>query len=67
MFLRRRPADQRLLELTLTGKEGATIGRVPMAGIPHHAAERYCSELVRRGHAVAPAISWKPPQPKGRC
>jgi DNA mismatch repair protein MutS len=28
----------RLLELTLTGKEaGKQIGRVPMAGIPHHA------------------------------
>ena len=44
----------RLLELTLTGKEGGTgIGRVPMAGIPHHAAERYCAELVRRGLSVA--------------
>ncbi len=44
----------RLLELTLTGKEaGKAIGRVPMAGIPHHAAERYCGELVRRGLSVA--------------
>ncbi|MBM5799668.1 MAG: DNA mismatch repair protein MutS [Cyanobacteria bacterium K_DeepCast_35m_m2_023] len=44
----------RLLELTLTGKEGGkAIGRVPMAGIPHHAAERYCGDLVRRGHSVA--------------
>ena len=44
----------RLLELTLTGKEGGkTIGRVPMAGIPHHAAERYCGELVRLGLSVA--------------
>jgi DNA mismatch repair protein MutS len=44
----------RLLELTLTGKEaGKAIGRVPMAGIPHHAAERYCAELVRRGLSVA--------------
>ncbi|MFZ9270787.1 MAG: DNA mismatch repair protein MutS [Prochlorococcaceae cyanobacterium] len=44
----------RLLELTLTGKEGGkAIGRVPMAGIPHHAAERYCGELVRRGYSVA--------------
>ncbi|MEB3243374.1 MAG: DNA mismatch repair protein MutS [Cyanobacteriota bacterium] len=44
----------RLLELTLTGKEaGKAIGRVPMAGIPHHAAERYCSELVQRGLCVA--------------
>jgi len=44
----------RLLELTLTGKEGGkAIGRVPMAGIPHHAAERYCAELVGRGLSVA--------------
>ncbi|MEB3168654.1 MAG: DNA mismatch repair protein MutS [Synechococcaceae cyanobacterium] len=44
----------RLLELTLTGKDaGRDIGRVPMAGIPHHAAERYCAELVRRGLSVA--------------
>lgn len=44
----------RLLELTLTGKEaGKAIGRVPMAGIPYHAAERYCAELVRQGLSVA--------------
>ncbi|WP_244279055.1 DNA mismatch repair protein MutS [Synechococcus sp. UW179B] len=44
----------RVLELTLTGKEGGkAIGRVPMAGIPHHAAERYCAELIRRGYSVA--------------
>ena len=44
----------RLLELTLTGKEaGKSLGRVPMAGLPHHAAERYCAELVRRGYSVA--------------
>ena len=44
----------RLLELTLTGKEaGKGIGRVPMAGIPHHAAERYCTELVRHGLSIA--------------
>jgi DNA mismatch repair protein MutS len=44
----------RLLELTLTGKDaGKSLGRVPMAGLPHHAAERYCAELVRRGYSVA--------------
>ncbi len=44
----------RILELTLTGKEGGkAIGRVPMAGIPHHAAEKYCSELLRKGLSVA--------------
>ena len=44
----------RLLELTLTSKEaGKQIGRVPMAGIPHHAAERYCADLIQRGLSVA--------------
>ncbi|MFZ9148553.1 MAG: DNA mismatch repair protein MutS [Vulcanococcus sp.] len=47
-------ALSRLLELTLTGKEGGkSIGRVPMAGIPHHAAERYCADLVSKGFSVA--------------
>ena len=42
----------RVLELTLTGKEGGkAIGRVPMAGIPHHAAERYCAELIKQGYS----------------
>ncbi len=43
-----------LLELTLTGKEaGKALGRVPMAGVPHHAVERYCSELINKGLSVA--------------
>ncbi len=43
-----------LLELTLTAKDaGKNIGRVPMAGIPHHASDRYCRELINRGLSVA--------------
>ena len=43
-----------LLELTLTGKEGGrAIGRVPMAGIPHHALERHATQLLRHGRSVA--------------
>ena len=43
-----------MLELTLTGKEGGrAIGRVPMAGIPHHALERYATRLLRHGRSVA--------------
>tara|TARA_Y100001968_G_scaffold324302_1_gene363383 strand:- start:5844 stop:8609 length:2766 start_codon:yes stop_codon:yes gene_type:complete len=43
-----------LLELTLTGKEGGKlIGRVPMAGVPHHAAERYCAELINKGLSIS--------------
>ncbi|MEM0981305.1 MAG: DNA mismatch repair protein MutS, partial [Cyanobacteria bacterium P01_H01_bin.58] len=44
----------RELELVLTSKEaGKAVGRVPMAGIPHHALDRYCAQLVEKGYAVA--------------
>ncbi len=44
----------RELELMLTSKEGGKeIGRVFMAGIPHHALDRYCALLVEKGYAVA--------------
>ncbi|MGG6296510.1 DNA mismatch repair protein MutS [Leptolyngbya sp. AN02str] len=44
----------RELELVLTSKDaGKEVGRVPLAGIPHHALERYCALLVERGFAVA--------------
>ncbi|MEM9767057.1 MAG: DNA mismatch repair protein MutS [Cyanobacteria bacterium P01_D01_bin.71] len=44
----------RELELVLTSKEcGKVVGRVPMAGIPHHALDRYCTQLVEKGFAIA--------------
>jgi DNA mismatch repair protein MutS len=44
----------RELELVLTSKEGGKeIGRVAMAGVPHHALERYCRQLVEKGYAIA--------------
>jgi DNA mismatch repair protein MutS len=47
-------AVARELELVLTSKEGGKeVGRVPLAGIPHHALDRYCALLVERGYAVA--------------
>jgi len=47
-------AVARELELVLTSKDaGKEIGRVPLAGIPHHALDRYCALLVERGYAVA--------------
>ena len=41
------------LEITLTGREDGDNGRVPMAGVPHHAVERYLVRLVGKGHRVA--------------
>ncbi|MBE9114065.1 DNA mismatch repair protein MutS, partial [Nodosilinea sp. LEGE 07298] len=47
-------AIARELELVLTSKDaGKAIGRVPLAGIPHHALDRYCTLLVERGYAIA--------------
>ncbi len=43
-----------LLEITLTSKEGGKkVGKVPMAGIPHHASDRYCTELIKKGLSIA--------------
>lgn len=41
------------LELTLTGKNAGPEGRVPMCGIPHHAAEIYIYRLIQKGYKVA--------------
>lgn len=43
----------RELEITLTSREAGKGKRVPMAGIPHHAAEGYIARLLDRGHRVA--------------
>ena len=46
-------ALSRELELVLTSKEGGKeIGRVPMTGVPHHALDRYSTQLVEKGYAV---------------
>lgn len=41
------------LELTLTGKSAGLDDRVPMCGIPHHAAEVYIDKLIKKGYKVA--------------
>ncbi|MCL6458695.1 MAG: DNA mismatch repair protein MutS, partial [Gorillibacterium sp.] len=43
----------RELELTLTGREAGIGERVPMCGVPHHAAETYISRLIEKGYKVA--------------
>src|SRR4051794_35956548 len=43
----------RLLDIMLTGRDMGKGKRVPMAGIPHHAAEGYIARLVAAGHKVA--------------
>jgi DNA mismatch repair protein MutS len=43
----------RELDIVLTSRNVAKGTRVPMAGIPHHAAENYLSRLIERGYHVA--------------
>ena len=43
----------RELDIVLTSRNVAKGVRIPMAGIPHHAAENYLSRLIERGYHVA--------------
>lgn len=43
----------RVLDIILTGREMGKNMRVPMAGIPYHAAEGYIARLIAAGHKVA--------------
>lgn len=47
-----RTASQ-VLEITLTGRDAGGTERVPMCGVPYHAAEQYISRLIERGYSVA--------------
>lgn len=41
------------LELTLTGKNAGFEERIPMCGVPHHAANIYIQKLIDKGYKVA--------------
>jgi len=43
----------RVLDIVLTSRNVGKGTRVPMAGIPHHAAENYLSRLIEQGYHVA--------------
>ena len=41
------------LDVVLTSRNVAKGQRVPMAGVPHHAAEGYIAKLISKGYKVA--------------
>jgi DNA mismatch repair protein MutS len=53
-----------VLGLTLTSREMGRGNRVPMAGVPYHAAEGYIARLLSAGHKVA--IAEQMDKPNGR-
>ncbi len=52
MFFEDAVLASRELELTLTGKNAGLEERIPMCGIPYHAAEIYISKLTEKGYRV---------------
>jgi DNA mismatch repair protein MutS len=43
----------RELDIVLTSRSVSKGTRIPMAGVPHHAAESYLAKLIERGYHVA--------------
>jgi DNA mismatch repair protein MutS len=52
MFFEDAHEGARLLQITLTSRQKGE-GAIPMAGIPHHAADGYIARLIRAGLKVA--------------
>jgi DNA mismatch repair protein MutS len=52
MFFEDATLVSRELELTLTGKSAGLDEKIPMCGIPHHAANIYIEKLVEKGYKI---------------
>ncbi|HEY8498459.1 MAG TPA: hypothetical protein VIK90_04350, partial [Limnochordales bacterium] len=53
MFGRDAEIGAAVLNITLTSREIGKGRRLPMCGVPYHAADGYIAQLVRAGHRVA--------------
>ncbi|MEA1990614.1 MAG: DNA mismatch repair protein MutS, partial [Thermodesulfobacteriota bacterium] len=53
MFLDDAKIASRILEITLTSRNKHKEEKIPMCGVPVHAAENYLTRLVQSGHRVA--------------
>jgi len=51
-----------LLDITLTARDGGSAAKVPMCGIPYHAAQGYINRLTRAGLKVAICEQVEDPQ-----
>lgn len=64
MFLEDAKIGSQILGITLTSRSRGKDGRIPMAGIPYHAADTYLAKLIHAGHKVA--ICEQVTEPDGR-
>lgn len=65
LFFEDAKIGSQVLNITLTGKSNGKSGRIPMAGVPYHAADTYLTKLVQAGFKVAICEQMSPPNKKG--
>lgn len=65
MFFDDAAVASKALNLALTGKNAGVKERVPMCGVPFHAASGYVEELVKQGHKVVIVEQLSDPKAKG--
>lgn len=53
MFFEDAKTASRELDLVLTGRSAGVEEKVPMCGIPYHAAQAYIQRLIKKGYKVA--------------
>ena len=53
MFFEDAKVASSILHITLTSRGKVRGKRIPMCGVPHHAAENYIKRLLKEGHKVA--------------
>ncbi len=53
MFFEDAKLASRELEITLTGRDAGQPEKVPMCGVPFHAADNYIHKLIEKGYKVA--------------
>ena len=53
MFMEDAKTASSILEIALTGRDGGLAERIPMCGIPYHAANSYIKKLIDKGYKVA--------------
>jgi DNA mismatch repair protein MutS len=53
MFYEDAEKASRILNITLTSREGGKGNRIPMCGIPYHSAQLYINRLIKEGLKVA--------------
>jgi DNA mismatch repair protein MutS len=62
MFFEDAERASSLLDIALTSRDGGSLGKVPMCGVPHHAAKGYINQLTKKGLKVAICEQVEDPQ-----